>query len=140
MIIDSHAHYNNNAYKKPFRYLTYDKEEEKNPVPDPVSNAVTVKQWQIAALADGYEFPKFGADGKWGSECVSVARQAVVKKRITYTNKNLTRIVQKVVGVTVDGLCGTNTDAAIKAFQKKHSLKADGIVGLDTWKKILNID
>ena len=26
MIIDSHAHYNNNAYKKPFRYLTYDKD------------------------------------------------------------------------------------------------------------------
>ena len=23
MIIDSHAHYNNNAYKKPFRYLAY---------------------------------------------------------------------------------------------------------------------
>ena len=26
MIIDSHAHYNNNAYKKPFRYLTYDRD------------------------------------------------------------------------------------------------------------------
>ena len=26
MIIDSHAHYNNNAYKKQFRYLTYDKD------------------------------------------------------------------------------------------------------------------
>ena len=26
MIIDSHAHYNNNAYKKPFRYLTYDED------------------------------------------------------------------------------------------------------------------
>ena len=25
MIIDSHAHYNNNAYKKPLRYLSYDK-------------------------------------------------------------------------------------------------------------------
>ena len=25
MIIDSHAHYNNNACKKPFRYLSYDK-------------------------------------------------------------------------------------------------------------------
>ena len=25
MIIDSHAHYNNNAYKKPFRYLTFGK-------------------------------------------------------------------------------------------------------------------
>ena len=27
VIIDSHAHYNNNAYKKPFRYLSYDKGE-----------------------------------------------------------------------------------------------------------------
>ena len=26
MIIDSHAHYNNNAYKKPFRYLAYGKD------------------------------------------------------------------------------------------------------------------
>ena len=26
MIIDSHAHYNNSAYKKPFRYLSYDKD------------------------------------------------------------------------------------------------------------------
>ena len=26
MIIDSHSHYNNNAYKKPFRYLSYDKD------------------------------------------------------------------------------------------------------------------
>ena len=26
MIIDSHAHYNNNAYKKPFPYLSYDKD------------------------------------------------------------------------------------------------------------------
>ena len=26
MIVDSHAHYHNNAYKKPFRYLTYGEE------------------------------------------------------------------------------------------------------------------
>ena len=26
MIIDSHAHYNNSSYKKPFRYLSYDKD------------------------------------------------------------------------------------------------------------------
>ena len=26
MIIDSHAHYNNSAYKKPFRYLSYDED------------------------------------------------------------------------------------------------------------------
>ena len=26
MIIDSHTHYNNTAFKKPFRYLSYDKD------------------------------------------------------------------------------------------------------------------
>ena len=26
LIIDSHAHYNNNAYKKPFRYLTWNED------------------------------------------------------------------------------------------------------------------
>lgn len=105
------------------------------------SNAVTptVKEWQLAAIADGYKFPKYGADGAWGTECVSVAQKAIVKKRLTYTNKNLTRLVQKAVGVTVDGKCGKDTDAAIRAYQKKHGLTADGAVGLNTWKKILNI-
>lgn len=107
-------------------------------VAKPVS--ITVKQWQIAAMADGFKFPKYGADGEWGAECASVARKAVVKKRIIYTHKNLTRLVQKAVGVTADGLCGKNTDAAIRAYQKKHGLNADGAVGLNTWKKILNID
>lgn len=102
--------------------------------------SITVKQWQIAALADGFEFRKYGADGEWGAECVSVARKAVVKKRIIYTNKNLTQLVQKAVGVTADGLCGKDTVAAIRAYQSKHGLDPDGAVGLNTWKKILNID
>ena len=36
-----------------------------------------VKQFQTAAISDGFSFPKYGADGKWGSETESVARQAV---------------------------------------------------------------
>lgn len=100
---------------------------------------VTVLEWQKAAMADGYSFPKYGADGEWGSECMSVAKQALVKKTSPYTNKNLTKIVQKAVGVSVDGLCGVNTDAAIKSYQKMNGLVADGIVGLNTWKKILGI-
>lgn len=99
----------------------------------------TVKEWQKAAMADGYKFPKYGADGVWGAECASVATKAVVKKRIYYTNKNLTKIVQRVVGVEVDGLCGKDTAAAIKRYQKKNGLVADGIVGIATWKKILNV-
>ena len=121
-------------------YLTYEAAEATTkPVSKTDTVTPTVKEWQLAAIADGYKFPKYGADGAWGAECASVAQKAVVKKRITYTNKNLTRLVQRVVGVAVDGLCGKDTDAAIKAYQKKHGLTADGAVGLNTWKKILNI-
>lgn len=105
----------------------------------PTTSAVTVKVWQIAALADGYKFPKYGADGFWGAESESVAKKALVRKRLVYTNKNLTKIVQHAVGVTADGLCGKNTDAAIRAYQKAHGLSADGCVGLNTWKKILGV-
>ena len=101
--------------------------------------APTVKEWQKAAIADGFTFPKYGADGSWGNECVTVAKKAIVKKRNTYEYKNLTKIVQKVVGVAADGLCGQNTATAIKNWQKSNGLEADGIVGLASWKKMLGI-
>lgn len=98
-----------------------------------------VKEWQQAAIKDGYEFPKYGADGSWGSECESVAKKALCKKRLKYTNKNLTKIIQKKVGVTADGLFGNGTRNAVIAYQKKNGLVADGVVGLNTWKKILGV-
>ena len=99
-----------------------------------------VKQWQIAAMADGFDFPRYGADGTWGSECEVVAKKAVCKKRLlTYKYKNLTKIVQAVVGVSVDGKFGSNTKKAVVAYQKKHGLSADGEVGINTWKKILGV-
>lgn len=100
---------------------------------------ITVKEFQLAAIADGFKFPQFGADGKWGSECERVAKAAIVKKRNVYINKNLTKLVQKALGLKADGLCGAKTDAAIKEFQKKHGLTADGSVGLKTWKVLLSI-
>ena len=104
----------------------------------------TVLEWQKAAIADGFAFPKYGADGYWGAECESVAKKAVVKKRTIknkpdYKYKNLTKIVQKVVKVEADGLCGNATDTAIREYQRKNNLTADGCVGLKTWKKMLHI-
>ena len=100
----------------------------------------TVKEWQLAALTDGYAFPNYGADGIWGAECERVARVAVVKKRLVYTNKNLTRLVQKVVGVTADGKCGKDTDAAIRAYQYKHNLEPkDGAAGIIFYKFMLGV-
>ncbi len=100
-----------------------------------------VLEWQKAAIADGYKFPRYGADGKWGSECAAVAKKAVCKKLpIGYKNKNLTKIVQRVVGVAEDGLFGTNTRKAVVAYQKAHGLAADGCVGVNTWKAMLGVE
>ena len=107
------------------------------PQPKPINTAV--KDWQLAAIADGYKFPKYGADGIWGEECESVAKGAICKKRLTYTNRNLTKIVQRTVGVTVDGLFGKNTDRAVRAYQGSNGLTADGCVGINTWKMILGV-
>lgn len=98
-----------------------------------------VLEWQKAAMADGYKFPKYGTDGKWGAECESVAKAAICKQRLTYTNKNLTKIIQKKVGVTADGLFGLKTKAAVREYQRSKGLTADGVVGINTWKKILGV-
>lgn len=102
---------------------------------------ITVNQWQIAAIYDGFSFPKFGPDGKWGAECEAVAKKAVCKNRLlSYKYENLTRLVQRVVGVKADGLFGSDTKKAVKVWQKANGLTADGVVGIDTWKKILGIN
>lgn len=101
-----------------------------------------VLEFQKCAIADGFKFPMFGADGKWGAECESVAAKAIVKRRLTYKYRNLTMLVQREVGLVgedVDGKCGKNTRAAIIAYQKAHGLTPDGCVGLKTWKVILGV-
>lgn len=99
-----------------------------------------VKEWQNAALKDGYSLAS-GADGIWGNECLTVAKTALCKREADeYDNKNLTKIIQKAVGATADGLFGKDTEKAVKTYQEKNGLTADGVVGVKTWKKILNIN
>lgn len=99
-----------------------------------------VLSFQKAAIADGYSFAKYGADGKWGAECDKVASKCIVKKRSAYLNKNATRLVQRLIGVNADGKCGPATDKAIRAYQKATGLSVDGAVGRATWRKLLGVD
>lgn len=58
---------------------------------------------------------------------------------------NITKLLQeKLVSLGyntngVDGIFGLGTENAVRLYQKANELVADGIVGNNTWKKILNI-
>lgn len=41
---------------------------------------------------------------------------------------------------TIDGDFGSQTDAAVRSYQKKNCLTADGIVGTKTWGKLLGVN
>lgn len=110
-------------------FITYEVEEYKP----------TVREWQTAAAADGFSFSEYGIDGIWGRECEKIAKKAIVKKRLLYKYPNLTKMVQRYLGCSVDGKCGSKTAETIKQFQLANGLEADGQCGLMTWIKILNV-
>ena len=109
-----------------------------------------VKEWQNAAIADGYNqkkgyFKKYGADGDWGGECEYAAKNIVCKRATikgVYTNKNLVKFIQKQLGYkgsAIDGKFWNGTKNDVIAFQKKNKLTANGEVRYDTWKKLIGI-
>lgn len=102
-----------------------------------------VKEWQGSAIKDGYKFDS-GVNGVWSKECEEIAKTAICRKpeNKKYTNKNLVKIIQKAVGLkgkAIDGLFGGDTEDYVKAYQTRYGLTPDGVVGYNTWKKILGV-
>ena len=46
-------------------------------------------------------------------------------------------VLQMIFGLTVDGIFGTKTKAAVKDYQTQHNLSADGVVGPKTWLMLI---
>lgn len=97
-----------------------------------------------------------GADKGWyrsasgSAGIVIVSRKPTVKKvDMSMTGTNMAtlkrgakgqqvKVLQKLLGgLPIGGAFGAKTEAAVKAYQKKHGLKVDGVAGPNTWGKLL---
>jgi N-acetylmuramoyl-L-alanine amidase len=52
---------------------------------------------------------------------------------------NITKWVQKQLEISADGIFGEITRQAIIVYQKNMSMIGDGVVGQNTWKKLLGM-
>ena len=93
---------------------------------------------RLAHMADGWSFPRYGLtwDGS-DEEFQNVLKASVVKKSRDYANVN--KIIQHTVGAGEDGIIGNGTVKKIKEWQRAHGLTADGVVGFNTWRKMLGL-
>ena len=106
----------------------------------PVNVDEWVRELQHECNNQGYSKQK--VDGVVGP--VTLAGCPVVRKG---AKGNITKLIQKrllsldykLPKWGADGGCGDETVEAIKAFQIDKSLSVDGVVGQDTWRKLLNM-
>ena len=52
---------------------------------------------------------------------------------------NITKLIQEKLGISADGIFEANTEVAVKNYQRINGLSVDGIVGRNTWRKLLNL-
>lgn len=87
-----------------------------------------------AKFIRGYITPKYDTEPKkvtTTTKKVSDTKMPTIKKG---SKGKAVKIWQVIIGVEADGHFGAKTETATKAFQKKHKLTVDGIVGSKSWK------
>lgn len=115
------------------------KEEVSKPVQAPVSNTDDwVARLQAECNKQGFSNQK--VDGIPGANTLKGC--PTLKKG---ASGNITKLLQEKLvklGYTtngVDGIFGNGTYSAVREFQKTRGLSIDGVVGQNTWRKLLNL-
>lgn len=108
------------------------------PQSKPVTGSDWVRRLQTECNAQGYS--RQAVDGIPGPNTLNGCPQ------LGRTSKgNITKLMQERLAAlgynpgAIDGINGPNTQAAIKAFQRDKGIGVDGIVGPNTWRKLLGL-
>ena len=78
------------------------------------------------------------ANGYPGSPLRSGSRGDSVRK-VQFWLRIIASNYSSITAPTVDGVFGSGTEAAVRAFQREFGLTADGVVGPATWQKMYEI-
>ena len=98
----------------------------------------TIKAWQT--LVNIAYRVTIKVDGVYGNKSKEVAKNVVLRKGY---KSNFVNILQGLLNANglicdVDGKFGSGTEEQVKLYQKQNKLKTDGIVGANTWNKLLS--
>ena len=88
--------------------------------------------------SEGETFSGTLPDGPWnfGSSVLKQGSTGSEVEQMQFWLSTLAQYESSIPSVTVDGVYGSGTAAAVRAFQRLYGLTVDGIVGLTTWTEL----
>ena len=76
------------------------------------------------------------SDGTWGGTTLRTGSTGSAVEQLQFWLNTLAQYDSSISSVTVDGVFGSGTAAAVRAFQRKYGLTVDGVVGRTTWTEL----
>ena len=76
------------------------------------------------------------SDGTWGGTVLRTGSTGSAVEQLQFWLNTLAQYDSAIHSVTVDGVFGSGTAAAVRAFQRKYGLTVDGVVGRTTWTEV----
>ena len=76
------------------------------------------------------------SDGTWGGTVLRTGSTGSSVEQLQFWLNTLAQYESSIPSLTVDGVYGTGTANAVRAFQRKYGLTVDGVVGRNTWTEL----
>ena len=78
------------------------------------------------------------SDGSWGGTPLRQGSTGSAVEQLQFWLNTLAQYDAAIPSTAVDGVFGSRTAAAVRAFQRREGLTADGVVGRTTWSSLYN--